>query len=281
MGTELERRGVDIGLPFWSANALVHRPDVVLQIHKDYIEAGADIITTNTFRTNRRVFKNAGTPDRSRELTATAVELAQRARDAYPHRTILIAGSVAPVEDCYRPDRVPSEGELQDEHGELCERLARLGVDCILIETMTTIREAYAACAAAKATSKEVIVSFTCTRDGALLGGEPLADAVAALAELQPTMFSLNCISPRHLTPLVHRLGSLLAQSAPGTPFGVYANVGKPDVREGAMTQDVDEEEYAVFAAEWKQLGASMVGGCCGTTPEYIRRLAETLAVAP
>jgi S-methylmethionine-dependent homocysteine/selenocysteine methylase len=280
MGTELERRGVDIGLPFWSANALTHRPDVVLQIHKEYIEAGADIITTNTFRTNRRVFKNAGTPDRSLELTATAVELAQRARDAYSHRTILIAGSVAPVEDCYRPDLVPSERELQDEHSELCERLARLGVDVILIETMTTIREAYAACAAAKATAKEVIVSFTCTQDGTLLSGEPLADAVTTLAELRPTMFSLNCISPRHLTPLVRSLGSLLAHRAGGTPFAVYANVGKPGVRAGAMTRDVDEEEYVVFAREWKELGASIIGGCCGTTPEYIRRLAEALHVA-
>ncbi len=280
MGTELERRGVDIGLPLWSANALMHEPDVVLQIHTDYIAAGADIITTNTFRTNRRVFRKAGLPDRSLELTARAVELAQRARDAYPDRTILIAGSVAPVEDCYRPDLVPRDTELQDEHGEMCERLARLGVDFLLIETMTTIREAYAACAAARATAKEVVVSFTCTKEGTLYGGEQLTDAIKTLAELQPTMFSLNCISPRHLTPLIHHVNSLLTKLHPRIPLAVYANVGTPDVREGRMTRDVDETQYVVFAKEWQHLGASIIGGCCGTTPEYIRLLAGELRVA-
>jgi S-methylmethionine-dependent homocysteine/selenocysteine methylase len=280
MGTELERRGVDIGLPLWSANALIHCPEVVLDIHRDYIEAGADIITTNTFRTNRRVFKNAGLPDRSLELTTKAVELAHRAREAYPDRTILVAGSVAPVEDCYHPERVPSVSELQDEHGEMCERLARLGVDFLLLETMTTIREASTACAAANAAGREVVVSFTCKPDGTLYGGEPLTDAIKTLAALQPTMFSLNCISPRHLTPLIHQLNALRSSLAQRPPFAVYANVGKPDVREGKMTRDVDEEEYVAFAQEWKRLGASIIGGCCGTTPEYIRNLVRYLLVA-
>jgi len=277
MGTELERRGVDIGLPLWSANALVHAPEVVQQIHEDYITADADIITTNTFRTNRRVFQRAGIADRSFELTARAVECAQLARARFPDRTILIAGSVAPVEDCYRPELVPSIAELEDEHGEQTERLARLGVDVLLIETMTTIREAVAACTAARATGKEVVVSFTCRKDGTLYGGEPLSEAVSALALLQPTMLSLNCISPRHLTPLIRQLNDLLSQLQPRSPFAVYANVGKPDVREGRMTRDVNEEEYAAFAQQWRALGASIIGGCCGTTPDDIRRLSTVL----
>ncbi|HXF99948.1 MAG TPA: homocysteine S-methyltransferase family protein [Bacteroidota bacterium] len=277
MGTELERRGVDIGLPLWSANALMHAPDVVVQIHKDYIAAGADIITTNTFRTNRRVFARAGLPDRSEELTRRAVELAVLARQSFPERRVLIAGSIAPVEDCYRPDLVPSDQELQEEHAEHAARLARFGVDLLLIETMTTIREAYAAAAAARATGKEVIVSFTCRRDGTLYGGEPLGDAVKALAELQPAMFSLNCISPRYLTPLIEHMNSVLASIQPRPPFAVYANVGKPDVREGKMVRDVNEDEYLAFAKEWKALGAFVIGGCCGTTPEYIRLLKQNL----
>lgn len=277
MGTELDRRGVDIGLPLWSANALLHAPDIVRLIHEDYIAAGADIITTNTFRTNRRVFQRAGLADRSFELTARAVECAHHARERFPDRTILIAGSVAPVEDCYRPELVPSTAELEDEHGEQTERLARLGVDVLLIETMTTIREATAACTAARATNKEVIVSFTCRADGTLYGGEPLSNAVHAVASLQPTMLSLNCISPRHLNPLLHHLSHLLSRIQPHTPYAVYANVGKPDVREGHMTRDVDEEEYAMFAQQWLGLGASVIGGCCGTTPDDIRRLSDVL----
>ncbi len=278
MGTELERRGVDIGLPLWSANALVHQPDVVLQIHKDYIAAGADIIVTNTFRTNRRVFKNANLPDRSRELTTKAVQLARQVRETFPDRGILIAGCIAPVEDCYHPELVPSENVLQAEHSELTERLAELGVDFFLVETMTTIREAYAACAAAKATGMEVIVSFTCKKDGTLYGGEQLTNAVTTVATLQPTMFSLNCISPRYLTPLIHQLKSVIRNLQSPIPFAVYGNIGKPEVREGKMIRDVDETEYARFALEWKNLGASIIGGCCGTTPEYIRRLADSFA---
>lgn len=277
MGTELERRGVDIGLPLWSANGLVQHPDVVLQIHRDYIEAGADILVTNTFRTNRRVFTHANLPDHSRELTEKAVHLAQQARDSVPEREILIAGCIAPVEDCYHPELVPGENELHAEHTELAERLAEFGVDFFLVETMTTIREAYAACAAAKSTGKEVIVSFTCTKDGTLYGGESLADAVRALAELEPTGFSLNCISPRYLAPLIDQLKSHISHHKPHTPFAVYGNIGKPDVREGPMLRDVDEREYATFAREWKDLGAAIIGGCCGTTPEYIKAVASAL----
>lgn len=277
MGTELERRGTDIGLPLWSANALIHHPEVVLQIHKDYIAAGADIITTNTFRTNRRVFKNAGFSDQSLALTARAVDLARRARDAFPDRHVLIAGSMAPVEDCYRPDLVPSDRELQDEHAEHAQRLADLGVDILLIETMTTIREAYAACSAANATGKDVIVSFTCSTDGRLLGGELLTDAIETLADRNPTMFSLNCISPRCLTPLVQQMKSAIADTGLDIPIAVYGNVGKPNVREGTMTRDVSEEDYLAFAKDWKALGAAVIGGCCGTTPAYIYLLRHHL----
>jgi homocysteine S-methyltransferase len=278
MGTELERRGVDIGLPLWSANALLSRPEVVLQIHTDYIEAGADIIVTNTFRTNRRPFKNANLPDRSHELTSKAVALAQEARDRFPGREVLIAGCIAPVEDCYRPDLVPTEKELLDEHTELTNRLARHDVDFMLVETMTTIREAYAACAAAKATGREVVVSFTCTKEGTLYGGEQLRDAIKTLSGLQPTVFSLNCISPRYLAPLIDQLKSAIHNAKSGIPFAVYGNVGKPDVREGKMIRDINEKEYAVCARNWYQAGASIIGGCCGTTPEYVRRISLLFA---
>jgi S-methylmethionine-dependent homocysteine/selenocysteine methylase len=271
MGTELERRGVAIGLPLWSANALLHAPEIVLRIHSDYIEAGADIIVTNTFRTNRRVFKNANLPDDSFALTKNAVELAHRAREKFPERRILIAGCVAPVEDCYKPELGPSEKELENEHAELVERLVECGVDFLLIETMTTIREAYAAAKAAKTSGKEFVVSFTCKHDGMLYGGERLEDASKAVAELQPTMLGLNCISPRYLSPLIRQLKSAIPHSA--IKFAVYGNIGKPDVREGAMVRDVAPDEYARFAHEWRSLGAAMIGGCCGTTPEYIRRI--------
>ncbi len=275
MGTELERRGVYIGLPLWSANVLLNDPEIVLRIHLDYIDAGADVIVTNTFRTNRRVFQRAELPDRSAELTRTAVRLALDARSRRPGRPILIAGSMAPVEDCYAPELVPSTKALAAEHTEMAERLAEEGVDFILIETMTTIREAATACEAALKTGKDVVVSFTCRKNGTLYGGELLSDAVKAVAALNPAVISLNCISPRYLTPLIQQLKASLHHH--DIPFAVYGNIGDPDTRNGIFIKDIDEEGYARYAREWHALGASIIGGCCGTTPDYIKLLRSSL----
>lgn len=275
MGTELQRRGVDTDLPLWSANALVVRPETVLEIHKDYLKAGADIITTNTFRTTRRTMRRAGLPDRSRQLTAAAVDLAVEAREAFPGREILVAGSIGPLEDCYRPDLVPSDRELREEHAELAARLVENKVDFILLETMNTAREAYAACAEATAAGKEVVVSFICNREGDLYSGESLGEAVRSLSEFHPTVFSINCVSPRYAK---RAIDNLLA--AADRPFAVYANVGVPDNEQYGweFTHDILEEEYATHAQEWRRRGASIIGGCCGTTPEYIRVLRKNLA---
>jgi S-methylmethionine-dependent homocysteine/selenocysteine methylase len=282
MGTELQRRGLDTGLPMWSANALFSRPDMVLQIHRDYLAAGADIITTNTFRTTRRTMRRANLPDRSAQLTSTAIRLARQAREGFPERQILIAGSIAPLEDCYRPDRVPSDQELRDEHAELAERLAEGGVDLLLLETMNTVREACFACQAANATGKETIISFVCDKDGALLSGESLAEAVKATAELHPAGLSINCVSPRHMMNALSRLTSAVSHLP--SPFAIcaYGNVGLPEGdRHGwEFTHDLNEEEYAAHAAAWVRMGVRIIGGCCGTTPAYIEALASVLGKA-
>ena len=272
MGTELQRRGIDTGLPLWSANALMVHPEVILRIHKEYIEAGADVITTNTFRTTRRTLLHANLPDRSLQLTKTAVTLANQARKSFPAREILVAGSVAPLEDCYRPDLVPSDNELHDEHAELADRLADGDVDFILLETMNTIREALAACRAATATGKEVVVSFICNEEGKLLSGESLYDAVKSVSGLSPTAVSVNCVSPRHMKQAIGEL-----KRATQLPFGLYGNVGLPesDKHGWEFTYDVLEDEYVRSALEWCREGASIIGGCCGTTPSYIHALAN------
>jgi S-methylmethionine-dependent homocysteine/selenocysteine methylase len=275
MGTELQRRGVDTGLPLWSARALKTDPATVRQIHLEYLEAGCDIITANTFRTTRRTFHRARLPDESASLTKKAVTIAQNARVAFPERRVLIAGSMAPLEDCYRPDLAPSRHAMEDEHRELAGRLAAAGVDFILLETMNTLREASIACAAACKTGLEVVVSFLCDPEGNLYSGEPLEDAAGEITRLNPVAFSINCVSVRHLPEAIRRL-----RQASTLPFGVYANVGLPEQEQGwTFTHDVFEEEYAKHAGQWLSLGAAFIGGCCGTTPAYILKLAEVLRV--
>jgi S-methylmethionine-dependent homocysteine/selenocysteine methylase len=273
MGTELLNRGADISFPLWSARPLITRPQLVQQIHEDYIRAGADIITTNTFRTNRRALQRAGIGERTRELNCLAVKLAQQARLIAPDRRILIAGSIAPAEDCYSPDLVPSDAELRVEHGELAHILAEAGADFLLIETMMNIREARIAAEAARQSGLEFVVSFVCGRDGNLLSGESLADAARAVEPFQPTMFSINCASPRDSITALEKLGVVTS-----LPLGVYANTGTPQKDEVAQFRpEVDVRGYAECAARWKAMGARMIGGCCGTTPEHIRVVAALL----
>jgi S-methylmethionine-dependent homocysteine/selenocysteine methylase len=268
MGTELLRRDADISMPLWSARPLITQPPLIQQIHEDYIRAGADIITTNTFRTNRRALQRAGCGQQTESLTHLAVALAQQARlAAAPDRRVLIAGSIAPVEDCYSPELVPTDTELRAEHGEQTRLLAEAGADFLLIETMMSIREARVAAEAARATGLEFVVSFVCSGDGKLLSGESLVEAVRAIEPFAPTMFAINCTSPRDSLIALETLSA-----ATSLPFGVYANTGTPQKDEVAQFRpEVDERGYAECAAQWKQRGARLIGGCCGTTPEHIR----------
>jgi S-methylmethionine-dependent homocysteine/selenocysteine methylase len=269
MGTELQRRGVDTGLPLWSARALSEAPETVLQIHRDYIDAGADILTANTFRTTRRTFRRAFLPDRSGEHTRLAVELAFRACTRAPGRPVLVAGSMAPLEDCYRPDLVPPDAELEEEHGEQAHRLAAAGVDLLLLETLGTIREARLAAAAAAETGIPMAVSFLCDREGRLYGGEPLLDAVRAVTPLRPVALSLNCLPARCALPAIRQL-----KAGTSLPWGIYANAGVAGQEQGAvLAQDVAPDEYGRLALGWLREGASFFGGCCGTTPEHIAAL--------
>jgi len=296
LGTELHRRGVGTSLPLWSAQGLLTHPEIVLQIHREYVAAGADILTADTFRTTPRTFSKAGfsespleaespghashpgtgtegrrpagtlPPDRSDSLTTLAIALARKAADEATGRRVLVAGSIAPLEDCYRPDLVPSDTELREEHALQAARLARAGVDFILLETMGVIREAVIALAAARETGNEVVVSFICNEEGGLLGGERLTDAVHAVARLEPTLLSLNCIPVKHVDAAIAAL-----TAAWSGPWAIYANAGRPeDLDSGVITTAVSPGEYAAHAKRWLQAGARVVGGCCGTTPEHI-----------
>ncbi|MBN1449340.1 MAG: homocysteine S-methyltransferase family protein [Bacteroidetes bacterium] len=270
MGTELHREGVDIGLPLWSANALIRAPHVVRNLHYAYLHAGADILTTNTFRTNIRTLRRKGFENRWEELNLRAVELAFEARERYhPARPVLVAGGLAPVEECYSPELVPSDAELIDEHGRQAELLAMFGADMLLVETMMTMREAVAAAAACAATGKEFAVSFVCTHDGALLSGESLVEAVDALRSHKPAAIMINCVSALHIGEVHRRLRAVYDGVT-----GCYANTGTPEKGEATQTRhDVTPEEYAARSGDWVSDGARIVGGCCGTSAEHITLL--------
>lgn len=269
-GTELHRRGVNTGLPLWSANALLddHDSQTLKQIHLDYLNAGVDIITANTFRTHARSLAKGGCGGRARELTLKAVAIA---RESGAKR---VAGSIAPLEDCYSPELVPSELECEREHSEMIQHLAEAKVDIFLIETMNTIREA---ATAAKAATRiggtpnhvAVIVSFVCCVEGKLLSGESLCDAARAVIDLGADIIGVNCVSTPHIKNCLDQLRSFNLQLI------AYGNIGHSDDRVGWTNTDaVDPEAYARYAMTWD---AQIIGGCCGTTPDHIRHLEKMI----
>lgn len=299
LGTELLRRGANLPPSLWSAQALLERPDLVEEIHRENAEAGAEILTIASFRLHARNTRESSCSLSQGELITMAVTLARRAasevsskvneapapRAAAPQgrradrsnpgathsskeifSAISIAGSLAPLEDCYRPDRVPSEAEISSEHAEMAAALARAGVDLILVETMNTIREAVAAARGAVATGLPVVVS--CATDGAgrLLSGEPIEDIARALLALPrpPDALGINCVAASALSSDL----ALLARAAEGVPLAAYGNT---------FSDEVAPEAYAVLAGSWIALGARVVGGCCGTTAESTRALRSLL----
>ena len=269
-GTELARRGVSVALPLWSASAISDAPDILRDIHADYVEAGAELITANTFRTHARSLAKGGLGTRAAELTAQAVEAARECAGGWAW----VLGSQAPLEDCYRPDLAPDDDALAREHAQHAEHLAKADVDAILVETQNTIREAAAAAKAASSTGLPVLVSFACGTDGRLLSGETVTEAARAVLPFKPVALLVNCTS----TPtLIAPLKELLA-AAPGLHVGGYGNVGHaaPD---GSWVSDgvEDPAAYAAFAEAWLKAGARIVGGCCGTTPGHVRALAKLI----
>jgi S-methylmethionine-dependent homocysteine/selenocysteine methylase len=285
-GTELQRRGVDTTLPLWSARALLQAPAVLHTIHENYVAAGADIITTNTFRTHRRTLTRAGLGDRTRELTRLAVKIAREAAQRADHK-VFVAGSIAPLEDCYAPQFVPPDGELWIEHAELARDLAQAGCDLLLVETMNTIREAVIAARCASATGLPVCVSFVAGPNGrppdqisatdngplVLLSGESISEAVRALQRLRPAVILINCAPLAYIDRAFAEL-----RAAHRGPIGLYANVGHADDQVGwTLTDDVQPAAYAQHAQQWWQQGAAIIGGCCGTTPDHIAALNKML----
>ena len=277
LGRELRFRGVAVPKTIWSAGALMTDPKTVRQIHLDYIAAGADIITTNTYGVIRQDLAKEGLEDRFAELNMLACNLAIEAREA-SDRDVIIAGSLPPLGGSYRPDLVGPRREIETLYQEQAELLAP-HVDMLLCETMSSAIEGQAAAKAACQTGKPVWVAWTLHEDhsGNLRSGENIAEAVAALQDLSVSGFLANCCAPESITAIIPQLVETGAQW-----IGGYANTFAPipqdwnlDGRketDGLLTlrSDLGPEEYGSYVSQWLAAGATVVGGCCGTRPSHI-----------
>jgi S-methylmethionine-dependent homocysteine/selenocysteine methylase len=281
VGTELARRGVPLPAPAWSARALEVAPALVEAIHRDYVDAGATVHTANTFRTKRR-----SVGDRWEELARLAVRIARgavgsrtlarertptpdgsrtlaRERTPTPDEPRRVAGSIAPLEDCYRPDLSPGLAS-RDEHRELARVLADEGVDLLLCETFPARVEAVVAVEEAARTGVETWAALL------PMAGMDLRDAARACIEAGARAVLVNCVAARAVQPLVEQLAGL------GVPFGAYANAGSQSDGIGwGADPEAGARLYEELARGWIAAGATLVGGCCGTGPAHIARLAK------
>src|SRR5580698_3817827 len=247
--------------------------DAVFKVHQTYIEAGAQIIETNTFSANRHKLGQFGMAERVAELNHRAVKIAREAREADQHE-VLIAGSIGPLGILQHVRELPHE-DLVDIFKEQAGALEERGVDLFLLDTFSDIAELLAAVDAIRSFSRlPVVAQLTYSDESTTFGGTRPQDAWEQLQTKNIQAIGANCtIGPQLLLPVLRELASCAA-----LPLCVMPNAGFPKrVGDRIVYPRSSPEYFALFAQEASELGARLIGGCCGTTPEHIRAIAEAV----
>ncbi len=272
MGTEVVRRtGGRV-----SMGEILNReaPQVILSIHRDYVEAGADIIETNTFSLNRFKAEEAGLQGEYIDLIKRGVELARRAAGS----DVFVSGSVGPLGRLLQPLGELTPEQAYEAYREIFRAMTEEGVDLIQVETMVDIEEAKIAERAARDVAPQVplIISITFTEDGRTVTGSDPETAFSILSRTSAAVLSANC--GREVEEFLE-IAEVLSRK--GKPFAIYPNAGLPIKRGGKIYYPMGPQEFSQFAEKFYERGASIVGGCCGTTPGHIRAIAEKLKGKP
>jgi S-methylmethionine-dependent homocysteine/selenocysteine methylase len=276
-GRELKRIGAPFQQPEWSALALIEAPQFVSRVHRSYVDAGADVITTNSYALVPFHIGADRFAARGGELAALSGSLARQVSDAAP-LAVAVAGSLPPVCGSYRPDLVDIAA-ARPILAVLVEALAP-HVDHWLAETLSSLSEAELVGELTAGTGKPLWLSFTLddTHPGAvaqLRSGESVTDAARLAQRLGASAILFNCSQPEVMADAVRA-----ARAAGDLAIGVYANAFPPQPEEAEanavlldIRADLDPAGYAAFAQDWRAAGATIVGGCCGIGPEHIAAL--------
>jgi len=289
-GTELRRRGFTLDARAWSAPAALTDFELLRSIQSDYVAAGADVISTNTFAAARFVLEAAGLDERAPEVVRRAVAAAREARDAIG-RDVAIAGSMSCLPPRFDPRGYPDARTESAAYLELAEQLAVEGVDLIALEMLEDTEHAARACEAARATGLPVWVGVSCRLrdDGALVAFDfpetPLARVLNALLPFAPDAVNVMHSPPGAVAPAIRAIGArsrVVLGAYPELEGGITgfatentATYGGGPTRAGARATraTLSPAELAALASYWIGAGARIVGGCCGATPSHIRAL--------
>jgi S-methylmethionine-dependent homocysteine/selenocysteine methylase len=276
-GTELRRRGMALGRETWSALAAATQYGLLRTVHADYVAAGADVITTNTFATTRFVLEAAGHGDDFALINTRAVAAAREAREA-AGREVAIAGSISCLPPRFDVHAYPDERTERAAYLELAETLAEAGVDLLALEMLQETRHAPLACEAARAVGLPVWLGVSCRLGGGgtLVGFDfplvPLAECLDALLAFMPAAVNVMHSPIAAIAPALREIRARW----PG-PLGAYPEIGDGTPH---APHSLSPDGFAAEACGWISSGAQIVGGCCGTTPEHIRALAAPRATA-
>jgi S-methylmethionine-dependent homocysteine/selenocysteine methylase len=282
MGRELHRMGAPFKQPEWSALALMLAPETVSQAHRRFVEAGAEVITTNSYALVPFHIGEAKFAAEGQKLADLAGRMARKATEGAKH-SVRVAGSLPPLFGSYRPDLF-DEATAPAIIRPLIDGLSP-PVDLWLVETQSCLAEARFAQQSLGGDKRPFWVSFTLDDDNAdltrpkLRSGECVAAAVTALLELGVDAVLFNCSQPEIMEGAVDAARAVREAHGFKARIGVYANAFPPQREEAAneglsdIRADLTPARYAQFAKEWLQHGAEIVGGCCGIGPEHIAGL--------
>lgn len=276
MGQELLRRSSREVTPMWSADIMLYEPELVRDLHREFIESGARVITLNTYTATPQRLKRENQFGQLTHLHHAAMRVAQEAIELSQRDDVAIAGSLPPLVASYHPEVSLSYEDSLMSYRQLVA-LQSPASDIFICETMSSICEAQAACTAAKESGKPVWVAFSVsdTQPNQLRSGELLKDALDELEVLSPDAILLNFSLPEAISacwPLMQQSQAKIGAYANGF-VSIDALYPGDTVEELEMRTDMSPEQYAAHAMRWVQKGASIIGGCCEIGPDHIKAL--------
>jgi methionine synthase I (cobalamin-dependent) len=266
MGSLLQQMNIKSKGSLWMSYANIENPEKVYSIHKKYIKAGADIITTNTFRTNPASLREF-TKLKSERLVKASVNLAIKAKGNLP---ILVAGSNAPGEDCYQEERTISNKELSYNHKKHIDLLMSAGCDFILNETQSHIDEIKIIVKHCYRQKIPYVISFFFKDNLQLLSGENLFDIVKLVLEFNPLAIGFNCITPKSFRKVLKKVST-------DYNWGFYLNCGGGNYTDEIIKCSVSPKQYIPDLKLSLNKKPSFFGACCGSSPLHIKEIKNFL----
>ena len=271
MGTQLYAKGIFLNRCFDELN--LTQPDLVAEVHRDYVRAGADVIETNTFGANRFKLANFGLADDARRIAREGAAIARRAADD----AAWVAGSIGPLGVRIEPWGKTGVDEAEAAFREQAQGLVEGGVDLFILETFRDLNEMIAAIRAVRSVSAlPVVAQMTTEEDGHSLDGTPAETFAPALERAGANVIGVNCsVGPAAMLETVEAMGR-----ATTLPLAAQPNAGRPRDVDGRNLYLCSPEYMASYARRFVAAGVRLVGGCCGTTPDHVRQIAGAVRTA-